>query len=187
MEADECIKSRRSIRSFDSTPVTDEDVHNIIEAGVSAPNAGNLQAWRFVVVRDRARKIELAEAAVSQMWMVDAPVIIIVCVDTEKHETRYGNRGKNLYAIQDTAACIQNMLLILHNMGFASCWVGSFSEPEVERICKLPDGIRPVALIPVGKGLEKPPMPTRMDLHHIVFVEEYGNKWVKRYEQLHGT
>jgi nitroreductase len=186
METWDCIKGRRSIRSFDSTPVKEEDIYKILEAGVAAPNAGNLQAWRFVVVRDRAKKIELAEAAVSQMWMVDAPVVIVVCIDTSKHESRYGSRGKNLYALQDTAACVENMLLMIHDLGYASCWVGSFSEPEVVRICKLPDKVRPVAMVPVGKGTEKPPMPTRMEMHNIAFVEQYGKRWVKDWQKLHG-
>lgn len=187
METRDAILGRRSVRSFDSAPVNDEQIFKIIEAGIMAPSAGNLQDRRFVIVRDRAKKIELAEASLSQMWITKAPVILAVCIRMDIIEERYGKRGVENYAYVDAALCVQNMMVMAHDLGLASCYVGSFSEEEVSRILKIPGDIKIVALIPIGKGLEKPPAPTRFDIHTVTYTEEYGKKWVKRWGRLHGA
>ena len=51
---------------------------------------------------------------------------------------------------QDTAAAVENALLMAVNMGLAACWVGAFDENKVSEICGLPEYLRPVALIPIG-------------------------------------
>ncbi len=185
MELFDCIRGRRSIRAFTSAPVEPEHVTQILEAGTHAPSAGDIQDWRFVVVRDRGKRIQLAEAALSQMWMVEAPVLIVVCTNLDKISERYGDRGKDLYSIQDTAACVQNMLLAAHALGLASCWVGSFSEDTVTHILKIPDGVKPLAILPIGYPAEKRPMPKRFDLYRLAYSEEYGKVWSKHKERLH--
>src|SRR3954464_5562025 len=45
------IAERRATPSFDGSPVRDEDLHRILDAGIKAPSGYNIQPWRFVVVR----------------------------------------------------------------------------------------------------------------------------------------
>mgnify|MGYP000296720865 CR=1 FL=1 len=47
---DECLRSRRSVRKFTDTPVSREEIRNLLEMAILAPSASNLQPWRFVVV-----------------------------------------------------------------------------------------------------------------------------------------
>jgi nitroreductase len=77
-------------------------------------------------------------------------VLIVVCADIPKTEERYKNRGRELYCIQDTAAAIQNILLCAQSIGLGACWCGHFGEKEVSEILNLHDGMRPVAIIPIG-------------------------------------
>jgi nitroreductase len=58
------------------------------------------------------------------------------------------------YCIQDAAAVIQNIHLIAYSLGLGSCWIGAFKEEEVKQILKIPDGIRPAAIISVGYSAE---------------------------------
>jgi nitroreductase len=185
MDVFECMKGRRSIRAFTSAPVKPEHITQILDAGSHAPSAGNIQDWRFVVVKDRGKRIQLAEASMSQMWIADAPVMIVVCTNMDKISERYGDRGRNLYSIQDTAAAIQNMLLAAHALGLASCWIGSFSEDTVTHILRIPEDVRPVAILPIGYPSEKRPMPKRFDLYQLAYSEEYGKVWSKQKERLH--
>jgi nitroreductase len=55
-----------------------------------------------------------------------------------------------LFCIQDTAAAVQNILLAAYSMGLGTCWVGAFDEEDVRGVLRVPDGVRPVALVPVG-------------------------------------
>lgn len=49
----DAILSRRSVRSFESTPLNSEQIEAILKAAMHAPSAGNAQPWRFVVVDDK--------------------------------------------------------------------------------------------------------------------------------------
>jgi len=154
------IKSRRSIREFKNDDIPDEAIIKILEAGVWAPSEGNLQPWKFYVVKDKKKKVQLARAALEQFFISDAPVAIVVCADL-KATSPYGARGTQLYCLQSTAAAIQNMLLTAHSLGFGTCWVGAFDEEQVSKILDLPPELRPVAIIPVGYPAESPAPPSR--------------------------
>ncbi|MBM3221508.1 MAG: hypothetical protein FJZ38_23035 [Candidatus Rokubacteria bacterium] len=55
MPLGEAIFSQRSIRKFKPDPIPVEDIHTIVEAGVRAPNGGNRQVGRFLVLTDRKK------------------------------------------------------------------------------------------------------------------------------------
>ncbi len=168
MDIFELIRARRSIRSFDpSKPVSDEMLRKILEAGTWAPSAGNTQCWRFFVVRDERIKRRLASEAGHQPFIAEAPVVIVVTADLELIERSYGERGKNTYSLQDTAAAIQNMLLAITALGLGSCWVGAFLEEKAAKILELPPNLRPLAILPVGYPAEKPPAPKRKRLEEV--------------------
>ena len=99
MEFPEVLAKRRSVRHFNNKlAVTDDGrPRACCEAAVTAPTAGNIQPWRFVVVRSPERARRLA-AAMGQKWATAAPVVIVVCVDPRPCSARYGARGEMLYA-----------------------------------------------------------------------------------------
>jgi nitroreductase len=100
-------------------------------------------------VTSREVKAELAAAAFGQKFVAEAPVVIGVAAAPPK-DSRYGERGRLLYCLQDTAAAVQNILLAAYDMGLGTCWVGAFDDDAVARGLGLKQGERPVALIPVG-------------------------------------
>jgi len=173
VEVFEAIKTRRSIRRFKSENIPDEDLMKVLEAATWAPSAGNLQPWEFIIVRGNDLKRKVASAAYGQMWIAEAPVVIIVCANIPRTSRYYGERGRTLYCIQDTAAAIQNMLLAAHALGYGTCWVGAFSEHEVRRVLEIPEHVRPVAIIPIGKPAEKPSPPPRIPLSELIHREKY--------------
>ena len=173
MDVFEAIKGRRSIRAFEPKPVDEKDLKKILEAGMFAPSAGNCQPWDFVVVKDEKVKEDLVDAAWGQSFIAEAPVVIVVCANIPRTARRYGKRGEELYSIQDTAAAAQNIHLTAHALGYGTCWVGAFDEREAARAIKAPLGIRPLAIIPVGKPAEKPSPPPRIPLSKIVHEDKF--------------
>ncbi|MEM1539732.1 MAG: nitroreductase family protein, partial [Candidatus Bathyarchaeia archaeon] len=111
--------------------------------------------------------------ALGQSFIEETPVVIVACADENRSAQGYGMRGKNLYCIQDTAAAVQNIHLAAYSMGLGTCWVGAFMEDEVKKILKIPEGIRPVAIIPVGYPAEKPSPPPRRPLRQIIHYETF--------------
>ena len=174
---DECIKkieTRQSIRRFTGEAISDDEITSIIEAGLRAPSAGNKQPWRIVIVTDTNQKECLAVAAFGQSFITKAAVILAVCAVPQESAEKYGERGYNLYAIQDTAALTQNILLASHMRGYGTCWVGAFNESEVIKVLNIPKGIRPVSLIPIGKIAGKlPNARPRRDILEIMIRDSF--------------
>ena len=147
---------RFSCRGFKPEPVPAEVLDDLLEAARWAPSAGNLQPWRFVVVHAEAVRRRLAEAAFGQTFLVEAPVIVVVCAVPDESGRRYGARGRTLYCLQDTAAAVENLLLAAAAHDLGTCWVGAFDEPAAVRALDLDPAWRPVAMVPVGHAAEQP-------------------------------
>lgn len=77
----EAIQKRRSIRKFKKTPLTMEQINNLLEAARLAPSGCNVQPWRFIIVNDIQLKTKLCEASFDQQFIKDAPIVIVCCSD----------------------------------------------------------------------------------------------------------
>ena len=174
MELFEAIKNRRSIRSFHEEDIPSEDLRRILEAATEAPSAGNMQSWEFVIVRNGDRKKVLVEGAFGQDFIAQAPVVIVVCANTARSASRYRERGRSLYSIQDTAAAAQNILLTSHALGYGSCWIGAFDESKIAQAINAPSEVRPVAIIPIGRPAESPEPRSRLSLERVVHQERFS-------------
>ena len=89
MELNEAIKKRRSIRAYKTQDVPEKVVEKLIEAASFAPSAGNIQPWKFVIIRKPDAKKKLAQAA-RQAFIEEAPVVIVVCANKKRVEMGYG-------------------------------------------------------------------------------------------------
>ena len=169
MELDRAIMERRSIRSYTSDDVPQRLVDEALELASWAPSAGNLQSRDFMVIRNQQTKDDLVVAALGQDFIAQAPVVIVAVANLER-VAHYGDRGRELYAIQDAAAAIQNLMLALHERGLGTVWVGAFDEKEAGRALGLPEHARPVAILPVGYPAERPEprehLPKKEYIHH---------------------
>ena len=166
----EVMEARQSVRAFDrQRGVAPEVVTRLLHAATRAPSAGNCQPWHFFVVRDQKTKQALARAALNQWFLGEAPVVFVVCADPERSARRYGDRGRYLYSLQDTAAATENLLLAAVALGLGACWVGAFDEGTAAEALHLPSHLRPVAIIPVGYPAEQPQRETdRLPLRSVV-------------------
>ena len=161
MEVFEAILKRRSVRRFKDSQIPREKIERLKEALIWAPSAGNLQARKFYFVFNEELKEKLAEAALNQDFISEAPLVVVGCCDLEKISW-YGERGKNLYTICDVAASIENLMLLATAEGLGSCWVGAFDEEKVIKILNLPKNERPIVLVPVGLPAQTPKVPPRV-------------------------
>ena len=173
MELKEAIQTRRSIRRFKKEDIPEDKITELLELASAAPSAGNVQARDFVVVRKPQIKQSLCEAALSQEFVAQAPVVVVVCGNMKRSGRHYGNRGKSLYYIQDADAAIENLLLAVTDAGYGACWVGAFDENAVSEILKLPEDIRPLAIIPIGVPARDGGGSSRIDLKKLVHFETW--------------
>jgi nitroreductase len=173
MDLFEILEKRRSIRKYGKDSIPEMTLTKLLRAATQAPSAGNLQPWIFVVVKDARRRSALSEAALGQSMIEEAPVVVVVCADQHRARRHYGERGVELFCIQDTAAAIQNLLLAVSFLGLGACWVGSFNEEEVSRILGAPDGVRPIAIVSIGVPAEHPSPTPRRSLTEMIQEETF--------------
>jgi nitroreductase len=171
MELSEAIKTRRSIRSFEAKPVEDEKVEKILQAGIDAPSAGNLQAHDFYVFKKKENREKLSEIAHGQSFVVEAPVVVVVCANENRSSARYGERGETLYSVQDATIAATHMILVIHDLGLGTCWVGAFDEGALIKEFNLPKGVRPVAIFPIGYPKETPSETSRLPAEELVHYD----------------
>jgi nitroreductase len=168
MELMQAIRARRSIRNFQDKPVEEEKLLAVLEAGRLAPSAKNMQDWRFIVVRDETARGRLAEAARSQRFVAQAPVVIAACGTSDLVMTC----GQPAYAI-DVAIALDHMTLAAASLGLGTCWIGAFYEEQARAILGVPEGVRIVALLPLGYPAEEPFPRPRKPLDEIVSWERW--------------
>ena len=176
MDALDCIRTRRSVRKYKDKPVPWDNIVEVLQAAKFAPFAGNIMSCKLIVVKNDDKRKSIAEACSQQYWMQDAPIHIVVVGEPEKMERSYGTRGVRLYGIQGIAAAIENMLLAAHSLGLGSCWIGTFDEDEIRRLCNLPEHVDLHAIITIGYADEHPEMPVKNRIEHMMFFEKWWGR-----------
>ncbi len=176
MEFEELVRTRCMVRAFRPDPVPEELIEKLLSQAVRAPSAGNLQAWEFVVVQEPERRRRLAEAAVRQTFVAEAPVVIVACRNMERNAAKYGGRGRDFYNVIDVSLASMVILLAAHNEGLGACFVGAYLDREVSRILGLPEHVRPVGIIPIGWPAESPTPTERMAPAQVAHYERFGQR-----------
>ncbi|EHQ51434.1 MULTISPECIES: nitroreductase family protein [Ectothiorhodospira] len=163
------VRHRHSIRRYQADmPVEPEKLHAILETAVTAPSAGDLQSYRIICVKDATLRTGLAEAAHGQQFIAEAPVCLVFCSDAERSAEQYGERGRDLFSIQDATIVAAYAQLAVVAAGMGSTWVGMFDEQAVADTLSLEQGLRPLALLCVGYPAELPESSHRRRLDEVV-------------------
>lgn len=160
MQTLEAIRSRASIRRFDSTPVKSGQLETMLDAAMCAPSAGNASPWHFITVRDRARLNQIAERHSHAKMAAQAPLAVVICADTEA-ERFPGNWP------MDCAAATQNLLLAAHEQGLGAVWCGIWPDDSRVAVFRelfvIPEKVVPVAVVVIGHPAERKERKDRFD------------------------
>jgi len=165
------VRSRLSIRAYKPDAVPEEVLNRILEAGRLAPSAKNYQPWKFIVVKDPAIRQALVPACRGQGSVGQAPVVICGCaLDAQVWK---GMGGYWSAEAVDLTIAIEHMILAAAAEGLGTCWIGAFVEAEVRKVLAIPEGVKPIALTPLGyPAVEAKPRP-RKPLSEIVCYDQY--------------
>ena len=209
------ISGRRSIRKFSAEPVSDEAIRLVLEAARWAPSGENSQCWRFIVIRDPITKQKLGELArggsgrrFSAEWVAEkthtrfddlqdpekrkrifttltsgavsaflgeAPVLIAVCGRMDVWDLPF-----------DTAAAIENLLIMASAIGLGACWViAPVEDVRDEEIAAglldVPHGFKLITTVALGYPARTPGPRPRKPLEDIVFYERFDSRSAAEY------
>ena len=152
MDVIEAIRTRRSVRKYLSQPLDDDVLSRMFDALRFAPSACNYQPWRFIIVCERQRREAIARASHDQMFIAQAPVIIVGCGIPDRAYKRMGGYGNSVDV--DLAIALDHLTLAAAECGLGTCWIGAFDEKAVKDIVRIPETVKVVALTPLGYPAE---------------------------------
>ncbi len=156
MELEKAILSRRTIRRFKQTSISDELIREILNAGRMAPSGGNMQRIRYIVIKEDKQLLEnlFAETAWggfvkpkrTPLFNESSPTTFIALVSNESSTTIHADAG----------ASIQNMMLTAYESGIGCCWIGAFNKDNTHKLLNLPEKTNPLYLLALGYPDESP-------------------------------
>jgi nitroreductase len=129
----DAIQGRKSIRRFKQTPVPDEDIAKILDAGRLAPSANNTQPWSFVVIRDKTMLRKMADAA---REMIDR---MIPFAENEKQAQRLAAYKSNYYTFFEHAPVVIAVFMEAYDAGTDSLLAKmGYAADDIKRLRPLP-------------------------------------------------
>ncbi|MGI6494549.1 MAG: nitroreductase family protein [Kiritimatiellia bacterium] len=166
------LLQRRSCRNFTFDQVSDDDVHDLLKAAMSAPSAGCSDPWHFVVVRNPGMLVSLAGVLPRGSFLADAGMGIVVCGDKERAHGR-----QEAYLVMDCSAAMENLLLAATFLGLGSCWLGVHPRRDrvaaVRQLLALPQTILPVGIAAIGTVVGDRPRPRTRFRDSAVHFEQW--------------
>ncbi|MGE5581138.1 MAG: nitroreductase family protein [Bacillota bacterium] len=153
MDAIEAIKSRVSVRKFQSNEIPRAIMEDIIDCGRLAPCGYNHQSWIFVVVTDRNLLMRIARISKYGGFIKEAGACVAVF-----------NKKDEETMIEDACAATENIIIAAWAYGIGTCWVNSFLKSHsegVKRILDCPDNYELITLIALGYPAEATTTPKK--------------------------
>lgn len=174
MDTIKSIMNRRSYRGkYLSEPVPREHLRMILEAGLAAPSGCNKQTTSLIVVDDPQILASLHAVIMPPIGETAPAMVCVLC----KRIIAYRDR---CFATQDYAAAIQNMLIAIEALGYASCWIeGHITDDDcigrqMADILGVPEDTELVCFLPVGKPAEAVKPPVKKPIEERAWFNGFG-------------
>jgi nitroreductase len=142
----ELSKNRYSCRKYKELIPEENKILQVIEAGRIAPSASNKQPWHFILIR-KSENLEKIKSLYKRDWFANVPAVIVICGDHNLSWKRFD--GKDHCDI-DVAIAVDHMTLQAAELGLATCWVCNFDKEQCVKLLKIPYGIEPIVILPIG-------------------------------------
>ncbi|HAH22890.1 MAG TPA: NADPH-dependent oxidoreductase [Prolixibacteraceae bacterium] len=180
------LTSHRSIRSYQQKEIENSVLDEILESGIRAYNTGNMQLYSVIVTRNTEKKKLLAPLHFNQKMVVQAPVLLTICVDINRFykwctisntEANFKNLLWLLNGTIDASILAQNICIASENLGLGICYLGTalYNAAAISAVLKLPVGVIPITALSMGYPDNIPELTDRLPLEAVVHYEEYND------------
>ena len=186
---------RRSIRQYESSPIPNADLRELLRLAGRAPSAFNAQPWRFVVVQDERLKAQLSAAAYGQQQILRAPATIVMVSDmqsalermpesmhpdmpqekrdagVESFRATFANQSveeREGWGVAQSSIALGYLLLLAESKGYATSPMLGFEPEKVKALLGLPAHVRIPALVSIGYPAEVGFRPHRLPIDSLV-------------------
>ncbi|MDD2235915.1 MAG: nitroreductase family protein [Kiritimatiellae bacterium] len=176
MELFEVIQKRHSYRNaFAPGPVAREELIKIVTAGLLAPSACNKQSTRFLILDDPAMLARIAAMPDAAPCLKSTPALILCLTNTTPQAVFQGLH----FELQDCAAAVENMLLAITALGYASVWIDGWlkNKGRAEQIAEwlnIPAHKTIQVILPVGIAGEPAARPVKKPFNERACFNTYA-------------
>ena len=176
MDLFEAIKNRHSYRGdFTDSPVARKDLERIVQAGLEAPSGKNCQTTRFVIIDDGNLVSQIARMHPANKAMQQAKAYIACIINTNPEAIYEGFE----FQVEDCAAAVENMLLAITALGYASVWIDGWlrvdnRSRQIGNMLNIPAEKVVRILLPIGVPAKEVRGPKKMDFGKRAFINKYG-------------
>ena len=176
MNTIECIKTRRSIRSYTPDKVDRELLKEVVEAASYAPSWKNTQVTRYIIIDDEALKNKIAKECCSATHnggiIMQAPVLVVTTMMRNRsgyeRDGSYSTPKKKGWQMYDCGIAGQTFCLAAHEKGLSTLIMGIYDEEKITEILKIPEEQEVCALIAVGYANESPDVPKKKTVEDLI-------------------
>ena len=174
----DAIKERRSVRFYKETPVTEEQVREIVDIARNCPSWSNTQTTRYHVVLDEAKRKELVGINdYNARYLESSQATIIVTMVKGKAGSKGGDPSaadfyhtSKEWTMLDAGIAVDSFCLTAHALGFGTLIMGLFDADKIRSIVPIPENEDIVCVLSMGEDLGKGKKPPRIDLDDVITV-----------------
>ena len=176
MEFFETVEKRASYRfAFAEKDIPEEDIRQIVTAGLHAPSGYNFQTTSFVIVRDSEMRAKLSKLLPTPATKT-APVILVAVSEQKINEAK--GAANFAFDTQDYAAAVENIMLAIVAKGYAGVWMDGMSrmndvDAEIARLLRVPEDKWVRSIIPFGVPTREVAQKEKKDFDERVVWENF--------------
>lgn len=173
----EAIQKRHSYRgAFNDRVVRQEDLLKIVQAGLDAPSGKNCQTTRFVIINDPALLEKITQMHPGNKAFQQAKAMVACIIDRNPEAIYEGFE----FQVEDCAAAVENMLLAITALGYASVWIDGWLRVEnrndkIGKLLDVPDDKVVRILLPIGVPAKKVKGPKKMPFNERAWFNKYNS------------
>lgn len=174
----DCLLNHRSVRKFKPDPIPEETLTLLLQAGIRAASAGNMQQYSLIVVDDPEKK----QALVGNQHFEDAAVVVVALVDQYRmmrwlalnDAPFYNDQLANvLVPFWDATIVLQNMVIAAESLGLGTVYIGGSLGMDMQTILGAPEYTTPAGMVCIGWPDEEPLPRPRLPLEAVVHRNSY--------------
>ena len=163
------LRHRYSVRDYQSRPIDEDHLNQVLKAAQFAPTAANRQPFRLIIIQTKGKEDQL-RSIYDRDWFVHAPIIICACGIPSSGWVR--EDGKS-YIDVDVAIVMDHISLAAADLGLGTCWVASFDVATAREFLNIPSNAEPIVFMSLGYPVGEPGEKERKPLSELVSYETW--------------
>lgn len=174
MDIFEAIEKRHSYRGpFTDATVSRDDLRKIVSAGLAAPSGCNGQTTEFVIIDDENIVRQINQMHETNKAMQQGKAYIACLINTDPQPVYQGKS----FEIEDCSAAVENMLLAITALGYASVWIDGWLRGDkalsIAKLLSIPQTKTTRILLPIGVPAEQSKQPEKKPFEQRAYFNKH--------------